>query len=53
MLSSKKINLYRDFAVVVYLPEAQNPIPTIHCICVPYTVYLFTQEGGGGGGGER
>jgi hypothetical protein len=33
MSSSTKIDLYRDFAAVVYLFEAQNPI------LPPYTLY--------------
>ncbi len=40
MSSSKKIDLERDFAAGVYLPEAQNPVtpsPLTHCS------YLFTQ----------
>jgi hypothetical protein len=48
MESSKNIDQQRDFAVGVYLSEAQNPIPALtHCIRV-YTVYLFTQGRGGG-----
>jgi hypothetical protein len=41
-----------DFAVGVYLSEAQSPIhsppPPLHTVYV-YTVYLFTQGRGGGG----
>ncbi len=40
MSSFKKIDLERDFAAGVYLPEAQNPVtpsPLTHCR------YLFTQ----------
>ena len=40
MSSSKNIDLERDFAAGVYLPEAQNPVtpyPLTHCR------YLFTQ----------
>jgi|LakMenEpi03Aug12_release.lakeMendotaPanAssembly.Ray.scaffolds.fasta_scaffold503146_1 hypothetical protein len=44
MLSSKKIHLYRDFAAVVYLSEAQNPTPPppiTHCIRV-YCSLIYT-----------
>jgi hypothetical protein len=40
MSSSEKMDLERDFAAGVYLPEAQNPVtpsPLTHCR------YLFTQ----------
>jgi hypothetical protein len=36
MSSSIKNDLYRDFAVGVYLSEAQNHIP-------PYTLYTYIQ----------
>ncbi len=41
----KKSYWERDFAVDVYLSEAQNPIPTLNTVHV-YTVYLFTQGRG-------
>jgi hypothetical protein len=53
MSSSKKLACKkRDFAAVVYVSAAKNPIipsPT-YCLHVflLYTVYLFTREGGGG-----
>jgi hypothetical protein len=37
-MSSKKINLLRDFAADVYLSEAQNHIPPL-----PYTLYTCIQ----------
>jgi len=46
MLSSKKFDLWKDFAAGVYLSEAQNPIPPLHTVYV-YTVYFFTQSRGG------
>jgi hypothetical protein len=41
MSSSKKIDQKRDFALGVYLPETQNPIPSpfTHCI----RVYLLRE----------
>jgi hypothetical protein len=51
MSSSKKIDLEMDFAAVVCLAEAQNPIsppPYILYTCMKYT-YLFTQGRGGVG----
>jgi hypothetical protein len=50
MLSSKKIDLRRDFAACVYVSEAQNPIhpPPLHTVYV-YSVYLFTLGKGEGG----
>ncbi len=50
MSSSKKIDLWRDFAAGVYLSEAQNPMPPLHteyCTCIQYT--YSHREGGGGG----
>jgi hypothetical protein len=56
MSSYKKIHLQRDYAVGVYLSEAQNPIPpalhTVHYTCI-HTVYFLTQGRGGGGEPER
>jgi hypothetical protein len=40
-----KIDLERDFAAGVYLPEAQNPIPLTHCICV-YRAGIFKESKG-------
>jgi hypothetical protein len=48
MSSSKKIDFWRDFAAVVYLSEAQDPIPPLHTVYM-YAVYLFTQGTGEGG----
>ncbi len=50
MLSSKKIDLQRDFAAGVCLSEAQNPIPLplTNCVLVYCTVYLLTQGRGEG-----
>ncbi len=42
MLSSKRIDLHRDFAAGVYMYEAQNPKPPLHTVYV-YTTYLFTR----------
>jgi hypothetical protein len=50
MSSSKKIDLYRDFAASVYLSEAQNPIPLFpltHCMSV-YSILIHTRKGGRG-----
>jgi hypothetical protein len=49
MSSSKKIDLYRDFAAGVYLSEAQKPIiPSLtHCISV-YSIFIYTGKGGRG-----
>jgi hypothetical protein len=46
MSSSKKIDLYRDFAAGVYLSEAQNPIPPSYTLytCIQYT--YSDREGG-------
>ncbi len=54
MSSSKKIDMYRDFAASIYLCEAQNPIPPPP----PYTLntcvqYTNSHTKGGGGGGWR
>ncbi len=48
MLSSKKNNLYWDFAAGDYLSEAQNPIPPplTHGIRV-YSILIHTGKGGG------
>ncbi len=48
MSSSKKIDLYRDFAAGVYLSEAQNPIPPplTHCILV-CSILVQIEKGGG------
>ncbi len=47
MLSSKQIDLLRDFAAGVYLSEAQNPIrPPLHTVYV-YTVLIHTGRKGG------
>jgi hypothetical protein len=52
-LSSKKIDLYRDFAAGFYLSECQNPIPPpliLHTEHVNVdTVYLFTKRRRKGG----
>ncbi len=54
MSSFKEIDLLRDFAVDVYLSEAQNPKapPPTNTLykCIHYTVYFFTQGRGVGGG---
>jgi hypothetical protein len=42
MSSSKKGDLQRDFAAVVYQSEAQNPIPP--------TLYTYSHREGAGGG---
>ncbi len=52
MSSSKKIDMYRDFAAGVYLSEALFPPMTAHPPTPPqhtvyvYTVHLFTQGRG-------
>ncbi len=49
MSSSKKIDLWRDFAAGVYLSEAQNPLhpppPYTFYTCIQYT--YSHREGGG------
>ncbi len=47
MLSSKKIDLQRDFAEGAYLADAQNPIPpyTLY-MCIQYTYSHREREGG-------
>jgi hypothetical protein len=48
MLSSKKIDLQRDFAAGAYLSEAQNPYsPPYNCIV--YSIHIHTGRVGGGG----
>ncbi len=49
MQSSKKIDLYVDFAAGVYLYEAQNPMPPslTHCKSVQYA-YSHREAGEGG-----
>jgi hypothetical protein len=51
MSSSKKIDLYRDYATGLYLSEAQNPTAPPYTLytCIQYTYSVFTQgwvEGG-------
>jgi hypothetical protein len=48
MSSSKRIDLYRDFAAGVHLSEAQNSLYT----CVQYT-YSHREEGRGGEMNQR
>jgi hypothetical protein len=55
MSLSKKIDLYKDFAVGVYLSKAHNYIPpppkhTVRYTCIQYT--YSHREGDVGGGGE-
>jgi hypothetical protein len=45
MSSSKKIDLYRDFAAGVYL--AQNPIHTVDVYTL-YIILIYTVKGGRG-----
>ncbi len=49
MSSSKQIDLLRDFAVGVYLSEAQNPTPHPYTLytCI-YSILIHTGKGGGG-----
>jgi hypothetical protein len=52
MSSFKKNDLKRDFAVGVYLSEAENPIPPplTHCIIV-YSIHTYSHREGVEGGG--
>jgi hypothetical protein len=48
MLSSKKIDLLRDFAAGVYLFEAQNTIPP-YTLCIHvYSILIHKGKGEGG-----
>ncbi len=53
MSSSKKIDLYRDFAAGVYLSEApfppMTPSPLVHNVYV-YRILIHTGKGVGGRG---
>jgi hypothetical protein len=55
MESSKKIDLFRDFAAGVYLSEAQNPQthtppPSMHSVCVYTVQYAYSLREGQGWG---
>ncbi len=55
MSSSKKVDLYRDFAAGVY--QSEDPSPPMTPSPLVYTVYVYrilihTGKGVGGGGGE-
>ncbi len=48
MSSSKKIDLYRDFAAPDYLSDAQIPIPPppVHTVYVYTVILIHTGKGG-------